>query len=168
MNKKLIFGLIGLFALTSIVSAQSKDEKRKEHFEKFRAKRIAFITERVKLTSEEAQAFWPVCNELQEKKFTLNKPLWEARRERHRSKEPLTEADYKKMIDLGIDIKIKEAQLEKEYLEKFKKILSAEKIFKYQRAEEEFMRQVFTPKGDKGDRKPGERRGPRPAKPANN
>lgn len=158
MNRKIVLGLLISFVFTSLASAQSKDDKRKENFEKFRAKRVAFITERVKLTPEEAEAFWPLCNELQEKKFELNKPAREERRALRGSDKTLTEADYLRFIDTNADIKIKEAQLEKEYLQKFKKVLSPEKIFKYQRAEEEFMRQMFSPKNGKmGDRKSGER-----------
>lgn len=160
MNKRIISCLLFVWVLTGIASAQSKEEtkeerdkRRKEHFEQFRAKRVAFITERVKLTSEEAEIFWPVCNELQEKKFELNKPIREERRAIYSAKKQLTEADYLKLINANADIKIKEAQLDKEYLEKFKKILSAEKIFKYQRAEEEYMQQVFSHRGQRGDKK---------------
>lgn len=172
MNKRIISCLLFIWVITGITTAQSKestkeerDKRRKENFEQFRAKRVAFITEKVKLTTEEAEIFWPICNELQEKKFELNKPLREERREIFRSKKALTEADYQKMIDTNADIKVKEAQLEKEYLAKFKKVLSAEKIFKYQRAEEEFMKQIFSHRGSKGDRPQGERRNtPAPAR----
>ena len=155
MNKKIIFGLLLSLFVTNIVSAQPKDNKRKEAFDKFKAQRVAFITEKVNLTSEEAIAFWPLCNELQEKKFELNKPLRELRRDQRNEKKKLTAEDYLKIIDLNAEIKLKEAQLEKEYLEKFKKVLSSEKIFKYQQAEEDFMKQVFTPERRKqGDKRP--------------
>jgi hypothetical protein len=155
MKKSVFISLLTCFCLVGLVSAQpdSKGDKRKEGFERFRAKRIAFITEKVKLTPEEAEAFWPLANELQEKKYDLNKPLREERRKQKASKTPLTEADYLKIIDANADISVKEAQLNREYLEKIKKTLSAEKIFKYQRAEEEFMRQMFSPK----NREPGRR-----------
>ncbi len=174
MKKCIIFSLLLCFTFTGIVSAQNKgdkkddkrDEKRKESFENFRAKRAAFITERVKLTPEEAQVFWPLCNELQEKKFELNKPLRENWKKLRDSKKEMTSEEYLKIIDMNADIKLKEAQLDKEYLEKFKKVLSPEKIFKYQRAEEEFMRQMFTPRNkemhghDKSRQVPG---APRPS-----
>ncbi len=154
MKRKILISLLMCFSIVSILSAQDnqKENKRKADFEKFRAQRVAFITERVQFTPEEAEAFWPLCNELQEKKFQLNKPLRDERRAQRNSKQELTDADYLKIIDTNADIKIKEAELDKEYLEKFKKILSPKKIFKYQRAEEEFMRQLFAPGGERGDR----------------
>ena len=51
-----------------------------------------------------------------------------------------TDADYNKVIDECLDVEIKEAQLEKEYFERFKKILSPEKVYKYRNAEYKFVR----------------------------
>lgn len=148
MNSKIIFILLFCFGFAGMTSAQSneKDQKREAFFKEMKAKRVAFITEKVNLTAEEAEVFWPLCNELQEKKFELNKPLREERRALRSSKKAMTNADYEKLLDSNADIKIKEAQLDKEYLVKFKKILSAEKIYKYQRAEEDFMKQMFPPR----------------------
>ena len=146
MKKMIFISLLVCFSLTNIVSAQDteKDDNRRTRFEQIKAKRMAFISEKVQFTPAEAEAFWPLCNELQEKKFELNKPLRDERRAMRESKKEITNADYLKLIDTNADIKIKEAQIDKEYLEKFKKILSPEKIFKYQQAEDEFMRQTLT------------------------
>jgi hypothetical protein len=170
MKKRIFISLLIGFSVVGMLSAQRQEgDNRKENFERFRTKRVAYITERVNFTPEEAEVFWPLANELQEKKFKLNKPLREARKEGQKneksqkvskeekkksrlSRKALTEADYLKLIDIDADIRLKEAQLNKEYLEKFKKILSAEKIFKYQKAEEEFMRQIFSPRNHKGDK----------------
>jgi hypothetical protein len=171
MKKRIFISLLIGFSVIGMLSAQRQEgdnRNRKESFEQFRTKRVAYITERVNFTPEEAEVFWPLANELQEKKFELNKPLWEAKKERQENKsqkvskeekkksrlsrKALTEADYLKLIDINADIQLKEAQLNKEYLEKFKKILSAEKIFKYQKAEEEFMRQIFSPRNHKSDK----------------
>ena len=53
---------------------------------------------------------------------------------------PPTESDYSKVNDECLGVKMKEAALEKEYYEKFKKILSPEKLYKYRRAEYKFAR----------------------------
>lgn len=47
--------------------------------------------------------------------------------------------------------KMKEAALEKEYYEKFKKILSPEKLYKYRRAEYKFARSFMKGPDDKKD-----------------
>ncbi len=65
-----------------------------------------------------------------------------------RSKNSPTEADYLQAIDECIGVGMKEAELEKEYYERFKKILSAEKLYKYRNAEYKFAREFM--KSSKG------------------
>lgn len=146
--KKII--LLSIFFCVSCVSislfAQQKDDKRKADFEEFKAKRVAFISEAMDLTQDQAKAFWPLCNELQEKKFELNKELRAAWREFSKAKKEgktLTDEDYRKVIKLSADVKVKEAQLDREYLDKFEEVLPAEKVFLYQRAERQFARQML-------------------------
>lgn len=157
MKRKLMLGLLMSLVMAGMVSAQTKEEarteNRKENFSKMKAQRVAFITERANFTPDEAAAFWPVCNELQQKKFELNEPVREARRAIRRSTEAVKDAEYLRFMELNAEAKMKEAQLEKEYFDKFKKILSPQKLFKYQRAEEEFMRQMFSSRAKMGDKK---------------
>ena len=126
--------------LTSGVSAQQK-KGYKKHFERevFETKRNAFITAEVGLTPEEAAQFIPLCNELRQKKFELGRDCRKLNRIIQRQKEP-TDADYEKVIDANLAYDIEEVQLNKEYFEKFKKILSPQKIFKYMKAERKFVR----------------------------
>ena len=106
------------------------------------AKKNAFITAEMGLTPEEAASFIPLCNELQEKMF-------EAGRECHKLSKDLkhnenaTDADYLKVIDECVSVNMRQAQLEKEYYEKFKKILSPKKLYRYKRAEGKFAREFM-------------------------
>lgn len=162
MNHK-IFLLIGLFLLSvaSGISAQEKggkvDSQKKADFEQFKAKRVEYISKEMDLTQAESQAFWPLCNELQEKKFELNRSMRSELRTIYKDlKEGKTvsEDDYDKVINLNIETKIKEAELEKTYYEKFRKILPVDKVFRYQRAEQKFARKMFGSSGDtKNERK---------------
>lgn len=68
-----------------------------------------------------------------------------------RMKDHPTEADYNRVIDECLEVKIKEAELEKEYYEKFRKILSPEKLYKYRDAEFKFARNYM--KGGMKDKK---------------
>ena len=57
-----------LFVMLSTVSfAQGNPEKR----EKVKALKVAFLTEKLALTSEEAQKFWPIYNTFEEKQFEI-------------------------------------------------------------------------------------------------
>ena len=57
-----------LFVLVSCFTfAQGNQEKR----EKIKALKVAFLTEKLALTSDEAQKFWPIYNAFEEKQFEI-------------------------------------------------------------------------------------------------
>jgi hypothetical protein len=59
MKKYLLF-LIAIFGSFSFVMAQNNNSQRGE---KIKALKIAFITQKLQLTSAEAEKFWPVYNQ---------------------------------------------------------------------------------------------------------
>jgi hypothetical protein len=105
--------------------------------EAFFAKRNAFIVEKMGLTAEETAVFIPVENELIQKKFEAGRECFRLEREL-RGKAEKTDAEYQKLLQCQQEAKDKRDLLDKEYLEKFKKILKAEQILKYQAADKEF------------------------------
>ncbi|MDR0508100.1 MAG: hypothetical protein LBH32_14990 [Dysgonamonadaceae bacterium] len=125
---------------------QSNDKKWKENFEQFKAEREEFISKAMNLTEDESKNFWTLCNELQMKKFELNKALHaELRKVRQakRDNKTVSDADYKKIVELNASVKVKEAQLDEEYVAKFLKVVSAEKVYLYQHAERQFANKMF-------------------------
>jgi len=147
MKRKGIFLLLlaGLINTSFSLFAQH-DEKRKAEFEAFKEKRAAFITQAVNFTADEAKAFWPLYNELQEKKFDLNRQQKKALaqfKEYEKTGKTHTESEYKDIVNLIIQLKAKDTALDEEYIDKFAKIISYEKIFLYQQAELQFARQML-------------------------
>ena len=101
----------------------------------------AFFTDKAGLTEDEANAFFPLYNELQQKKRDLNR---ETRRfMREAASMDASEEQSLKAIDAQAETNIKIAELEKEYLQKFKEVLPANKILKVQNAEEQFNSQML-------------------------
>ena len=100
-----------------------------------------FFTKNAELTPAESEAFFPVYNELQQKKREINREIRRIMRQEPGSQ--VTEEQSLKAIDAQADANIKIAELEKEYLQKFKQILPASKILKVQNAEEQFNSQIL-------------------------
>jgi len=96
----------------------------------------------MELTTEEAKEFWPLCNELQEKKFHLNRSVMRRMREFNQQKEH-TDTEYKEFVNFCTEQRIKEAKLDKEYLEKISAILPARKVYLYWQAEQQFARKML-------------------------
>jgi Spy/CpxP family protein refolding chaperone len=131
------------FLLTLSVSAQRHDhnshrEARKDFDrESYFAARNAYITENVGLTAKEAAVFIPLDNELMQKKFEVGRECYRIEREL-KQKESRTEEEYNRLLKCREEMKEKRDQLDREYLEKFKKVLTAEQIVKYQSADRAF------------------------------
>lgn len=150
MKRRLLF-VLGIFFLIPVftLSAQDKkaEEQKRQELENFRAKRVDYFTKEIGLTEKEAREFWPICNELDEKKFELNRNMrLEIKKVRDAQKagKNVSDAEYDNLINIVISTKEKEVELDKEYIKKMRKILSAEKVSKYQRAEYKFARETFS------------------------
>jgi hypothetical protein len=145
MNKKLkiLLFCVGLFGIILSISAQSKEEQKKQLWEEMKAKRAAFFTQRIGLTSTEAQAFWPVYYELQGKKGELHNKMMEQFKNLATTKDGKTVFDFAQANENLIGQKFQEARLEKIYFERFKTILPPEKVFKYYAAEREWANQLL-------------------------
>ena len=138
MNKIILY----IFALCLItqfteVNAQQVKEHKSFNREAFESKRNAFITAEIGLTPEEAAAFIPLCNELQQKKFEAGKDCRKKQWNIHKQGNASAE-EYNEAMDACLNSSIREAELEKEYYGKFRKILPPEKLFKYKSAEMKF------------------------------
>lgn len=142
MNKIFIITFAALSMILLSISVYAQQAKPHFNKEAFLAKRNAFITAEVGLTPEEAAVFIPLCNEYQEKRFELGKQCRKQIRELRYKKTP-SATEYTEAVDCYLDTEIKEAQLQKEYFGKFKKILSPEKLFKYQEAENKFAKEFM-------------------------
>ena len=144
MKKKIVWLLLFSFlGLNFHLFAQ--EDKKKAEFESFKKRRIAFITEAMSLTDNEAKAFLPLYNDLQEKKFVLNQGVRRARKEFvNAEKEGKThsEEEYAALIKLIEDTNVQEVKLDREYIAKFSGVISARKVFLYLQAEHQFAREI--------------------------
>lgn len=106
--------------------------------ERIKARRIAFFTNKLQLTPEEAQKFWPVFNEYDKKKNALTIEKRTLTLTFQNSGSDLSEAEIDKLIGKYIQISNQENQLIEEYTKKFRAILPARKVLKLYLAETEF------------------------------
>lgn len=134
MKKKLIGLILSMFLMTSIGIAQ----KDKIH-EKVNARRIGFITEKLQLTSEEAQLFWPVFNEFQSRRRAINKT--------YRGKVSfnlMTDEEVLTQVNRQIEKEEKMLDLKKEYIGELKTVLPIRKVAMLSGAEKQFKEWMLT------------------------
>lgn len=141
MNKLKYISFIILVILTVNKGlAQVEDD---EKLDKFKAHKVAFISDKVKLTSKEAEVFWPVYNEFDKKRQELNVDKLKTMRLYLATASTMSEKEASEMADKLVSIQKKEALLAEEYNVKFKSILPASKVLKLYQAEIQFKRQLL-------------------------
>lgn len=136
-NKRIIYLSLGLFAGLLLMQAEVFGQKRsEEEIKQIQSAKIAMITNRLDLTPEQSANFWPVYNEFSEKKRDLNR---QQRKIIHEKREAGTtdEAVLNNLSEIQ-EIKQKQLDLEKEYQEKFLKVISASQIAELYKAEANF------------------------------
>ncbi|MBL7967344.1 MAG: hypothetical protein JNK09_10100 [Prolixibacteraceae bacterium] len=136
--KKLIIISALLFAILSISVAQERRGPSPEMFEKIKSEKISFFTGKLDLTPAEAQAFWPVYNEFDKKRFELQRQIHEFERMPEEKYKTLSESEIEKMTNNYLASFETEANLIKEYHQKFLKVLPKKKVLMIYRTENEF------------------------------
>lgn len=136
--KRIILSTIVILLAATIVTAQ---KKRSFSRVEYRNKQKEFIIKQAKLTTDESEAFFPIFFELQEKKHAINS---EAHKKVGIKKgEETTEEQYILLVNEYAEAKIRIAELEKEYIAKYLKIIPAKKVLSVQRAEEQFQKEIL-------------------------
>lgn len=107
------------------------------------AQRIAFITQELRLTPEEAKVFWPVYNEYDAKRHELKKSFKESGDFHKTDFDKLTDKEANQILDNQIFEAQKYLDLRKEYHAKFKSVLPAVKVLKLYDAEREFQKMLI-------------------------
>lgn len=140
MNKLFVY-IFAMFSVMQVTEVIAQPSQQHKGFDRgaYESRKNAFITAELKLTPEEAAAFSPLTNELEHKKFEASMECRKINREL-RKKESPTDQDFNQAIDVCLEVHMKEAELEKEYYAKFRKILSPEKLYRYKNAEMKFAR----------------------------
>jgi hypothetical protein len=142
MKKYILFLMFGLFAI-NLFAQNTNQDSYKQRWGEMVAKQTAFYTEHIGLTVEEAQKFWPVYYELQRKKNAIHKKNFTQFQNVKKDINGYQIFNYTKITDDLINMKVQEVALDKVYHEKFKRILSPEKLFKYYNTEREWAGQLL-------------------------
>tara|TARA_R110001592_G_scaffold95324_2_gene274710 strand:- start:9388 stop:9906 length:519 start_codon:yes stop_codon:yes gene_type:complete len=143
----LIFVIIGITTASAQHHSKHDQKSKPERFykpgsEKFKTMKIAYITEKLDLSSSEAEKFWPIYNEYQTKKGVVFKELKTLKRATKDEKE-VTDSEIETILNKRIEAQQKEVDLEKEYLIKFKSVITARKVNELYKAEESFKRELL-------------------------
>lgn len=117
-------------------------QQRKMDMKEYEKRKMEYIKKEAGLSQEEANKYFPLNNELSQKKFELHRQFRD--KSQNMNKEKMSDEEYRKLLDSDVNVKLKEAELDKEYSNKFEKALTPQKLYKAQQAERNFMQREVT------------------------
>src|SRR5690606_10931635 len=138
--------VLTFFILFSFIG-YSQDEKK----DKIKVLKTAFFTQELQLTSSEAEKFWPIYNEYDNKMYDLKKT---EREEIHKivkkELENLTDSQAEVLIKKIQQLRDEESKLKNELEQKLLAQLGAKRLLRLKKAEYDFHKQLLdTYKTDK-------------------
>ena len=159
--KKSILSILLIIPLTAVLlNAQPRRGPSPEQQEKFRSMKIAYYTEALELSSEEAEKFWPVFNEYEAKKNELHKARRTLFREYMNDMESISDGEAEKMIDNYFEFQKKELAQEIEFYDRIREVLPPRKTMKLHLTEMRFREHMLKqlrggnrPEGGKGQQR---------------
>lgn len=149
--KKIII-TIALFLIVAGAFAQH-GKGRHEDFEKYKAMKVSYMTEKLELTPQEAQQFWPIYNEYEKKLFEFHRHRREVENKVKENYSVYSEDEFRKISYEMVDQFREEYNLIKEYNEKFLKVLPAKKVVMIGPIENDFRFMMIRDFRDKENRK---------------
>ena len=145
MIQKIVISLSLMMLSCTLLVAQSDDDR----INKVRAQKAAYITQRLDLSVEASQAFWPIYNEYEEKMIVL-------KNERHKNKradlDTMNDDELKAYMSRLFELEEQELALKKDYHKKYLNILSPLQVAQLYDAEHDFRRELLHRLKDRGSR----------------
>lgn len=124
--------------------------------------KIAFITKELDLTTDEAEKFWPLYNEMSSSIKKERKTRKEKTKTLKANYETSSEADIKKATGEILDSQINEVTIRKDYMDKIAKVITYKKAVKLLSIEQKFKQELLNQLNERrGGSQNGQRSGQR-------
>ncbi|RLD38621.1 MAG: hypothetical protein DRI74_03265 [Bacteroidetes bacterium] len=117
--------------------------RRLEMEKRYRTQKIAFITDRMQLSVEEAQNFWPLYRELEAEKAKLASEIRDYRATFPSDAADMTEEQAMEFLNYFNKHTASMSKLVLDYQQKFLKVISAKQLLLLQNAENGFRRHLL-------------------------
>lgn len=161
MKFKYIFTTLTLIFIAQLVTAQ-RPNKHEMH-KKVEAYKVAYLTEKLDLTTEEAQKFWPLYNDIKKQEDSLRRVEHKSLRKDGDVIDTMTDKQLESFVDQRIKLAQQKLDLKKQYHSKLKEVLPIKKIAQLYIAEREFKKYLLNKLGGRGHgHGRGHGRGPSP------
>ncbi|MBL7111481.1 MAG: hypothetical protein ISS19_06030 [Bacteroidales bacterium] len=134
--RTIIFALF--ISILSFQCIQVNAQKDDDRHERIKAMKVAFITEKLELSTGEAEKFWPVYNDYDRRKNKVMQEIRNLRKYYIENQDNLDDKEHLELLDKFIKLQQQDAGLLPSYQEKFIEVLPPKKVMKLYIAEIQF------------------------------
>ncbi len=136
---KTILTLLLVLSSLSVFSQKNKEQRQ----ERIRTLKVGFLTERLDLSSEEAQGFWPIYNAFDKEMEALRSNEFMALRTYRKDSESLTDEQAQNILNTILEVQQKRMSQKTSLANELKGVISIKKVLALFKAEEDFKRQLL-------------------------
>lgn len=134
--KKILFTIVALVFVSQVFAQRNINPDR------VKAQKVAFITERLDLSSDEAAKFWPIYNAFEDKTNDIRQnDLREVRRAMRQGN--LSDSEAQKLLDTFMAAEEKLHQAKKDLVSDLKNVIAPQKIIALKAAEDAFNQRLL-------------------------
>ena len=135
--KKILIVALFLSSFTAFAQNNNQQDARA----KLEAARIALISERLGLTPEQAQQFWPIYNEYAEQRRSIQQEFRDARKGMDINN--LTEEQGRALVQARMEGKQRQLNLETKYSDRLMDIINNRQLMALKKAEDDFRAMII-------------------------
>ena len=141
--KHLLIVCLIMSSFTFHAQEKTKKNERKQRTERIETAKIAFISKKLELSTEEAEAFWPIYNEMQAEMKAHHKSMKADLKALKADSLSQDNKSYQNALNSHHDNAIKALGIKKEYSQKIGELLGYKKVIELGDAEIAFKKQLM-------------------------
>ena len=159
--KHLLIVCLVMSSFTFLAQEKTKKEERKQRTERIEQAKVAFISKKLELSTEQAEAFWPIYNEMQAKIKAHRKSMKADLKALKADSLNQDDQTYQNALNGTHNGAVKSLEIKKEYSQKIGELLGYKKVFDLGDAEIAFKKQLMNrmKNAPASNRKPGPAKG---------
>ena len=130
-------------SFTLLAQEKTKKTEKKQRIERIEQAKVAFISKKLELSTEEAEAFWPIYNEMQAEIKVHRKSMKADLKALKADSLNQDDHSYQNALNSRHEGAIKFLDIKKEYSRKIGELLGYKKVFELGDAEIAFKKQLM-------------------------
>lgn len=146
MKHTLISAILILFCSIAVSAQDTTNHRpdRKQWRKEMQQLKVDFMAKELNLSETQKKEFAPLLIAMDSEMESLARNVRESEKELTKKGESATDADYRTVSEAMFELRGKESEVEKNYYNKFSKILTPRQLFKFKSAERNFMKVLMS------------------------